>query len=214
MTAVLVPRHPLQPRQRLALGLAPGTRIVRAQELADWREAEAIVAQASAQAQAIAEEAKAAYEAERQRGYQDGQEEARLEQAEQMIENVSRTIDYFGQVEGRMVDLVMQAMQKIVSDFDDDERVLITVRNVLAVVRNQKQMTLRLNPQQVETVKARVGELLSVYPGVGYLDIVPDARLKPDACILESEIGLVEASLEGQLQALRNAFQKVLGSRI
>ena len=40
------------------------------------------------------------------------------------------------------------------------------------------------------------------------------AALKPDACILESEIGLVEASLEGQLQALRNAFQKVLGSRI
>ena len=52
------------------------------------------------------------------------------------------------------------------------------------------------------------------YPGVGYLDIVPDSRLKPDSCILESEIGLVEASIEGQLAALRNAFQKVLGSRI
>lgn len=214
MTAVLVPRHPLHPRQHLNLALAPGTRIVRAQAMADWREAEAIVAEARAQAQAIAEAAEAAYEAERQRGYQEGQEEARLEQAEQMIENVSRTVDYFGQVEGRMVELVMQAVQKIVSDFDDDERVLITVRNVLAVVRNQKQMTLRLNPQQVEMVRRQVAELLAAYPGVGYLDIVPDGRLKPDACILESEIGLVEASLEGQVQALRNAFQKVLGSRI
>lgn len=214
MTTVIVPRHPLHPRQRLNLGLAPGTRIVRAQAMADWRAAEAIVDEARAQAQAIAEAAAAAYEAERERGYREGQEEARLEQAEQMIENVSRTVDYFGQVEGRMVELVMQAVQKIVSDFDDDERVLITVRNVLAVVRNQKQMTLRLNPQQVERVKRHVGELLAAYPGVGYLDIVPDARLKPDACILESEIGLVEASLDGQVQALRNAFQKVLGSRI
>lgn len=212
--AFIVPRHPLKPQQRLDLGLAPGTRIVRARELADWREAQAIVAEARAQAQAIIDTAQAAHEAERQRGYRDGQEQARLEQAEQMMENVSRTIDYFSQVEGRMVELVMQAVQKIVSDFDDNERVLITVRNVLAVVRNQKQMTLRLNPQQVETVKARIVELLAAYPGVGYLDIVPDTRLKPDACILESEIGLVEASLEGQLQALRNAFQKVLGSRI
>ena len=30
MTTVFIPRHPLQARQRLALGLAPGTRIVRA----------------------------------------------------------------------------------------------------------------------------------------------------------------------------------------
>lgn len=212
--AFIVPRHPLKSQQRLDLGLAPGTRIVRARELADWREAQAIVAEARAQAQAIIDTAQAAHEAERQRGYRDGQEQARLEQAEQMMENVSRTIDYFSQVEGRMVELVMQAVQKIVSDFDDNERVLITVRNVLAVVRNQKQMTLRLNPQQVEMVKARIAELLAAYPGVGYLDIVPDGRLQPDACILESEIGLVEASLEGQLQALRNAFQKVLGSRI
>ncbi|MCH3689021.1 HrpE/YscL family type III secretion apparatus protein, partial [Campylobacter lari] len=34
------------------------------------------------------------------------------------------------------------------------------------------------------------------------------------ACILESEIGMVEASLEGQIQALRQAFQRTLGSRV
>lgn len=75
-------------------------------------------------------------------------------------------------------------------------------------------MTLRLPPAQVEAVRARSNELLAAYPGVGYLDIVPDARLQGDACILESEIGLVEASIEGQIAALQGAFQKVLGSRI
>ncbi|HZY20513.1 MAG TPA: HrpE/YscL family type III secretion apparatus protein [Ramlibacter sp.] len=212
--AFLVPRDPLTPARKLALGLDPARKIVRAEELGALRSAEDAVALANAQADAIRQQAQEAYEAERRRGYEEGKEEARLEQAEQMIENVSRTIDYFGKVEGRMVDLVMQAVQKIVSDFDDEERVLITVRNVLSVVRNQKQMTLRLPPQQVETVKARVNELLADYPGVGYLDIVADSRLKADACILESEIGLVEASMEGQLAALRSAFQKVLGSRV
>jgi type III secretion protein L len=212
--AFIFPRSPLTPERKLTLGLDPARKIVRAEELRILRDAEAAVAAATAQAEAIIDQAKEAFEAEKARGYAEGKEEARLEEAEQMIENVSRTIDYFSRVEGRMVDLVMQAVQKILGEFDEEERVLITVRSVLSVVRNQKQMTLRLNPQNVDIVKARVNDLLAAYPGVGYLDIVPDNRLKADACILESEIGLVEASVEGQLTALRNAFNKVLGSRV
>ena len=49
---------------------------------------------------------------------------------------------------------------------------------------------------------------------MGYVDVVADPRLAPGACIVESEIGLVEASLERQLAALRQAFERVLGSRI
>jgi type III secretion protein L len=201
-------------RRDLAASVAPATQVLSGQDLAAWRSAQDLVAAAELQAQAIRADAQTAYDAEKKRGYEEGLEEARLEQAEQMIENVSRTIDYFSKVEGQMVDLVMQAVQKIISDFDDQERVLITVRNALSVVRNQKQMTLRLHPLQVDVVKARVNELLASYPGVGYLDIVGDNRLQADACILESEIGLVEASLEGQMAALRGAFTKVLGSRI
>ena len=205
---------PLQPARVLLSGIDTSSKIIRFADVAALHEAQQLIVAANAQADAIVAGAQAAFEAERQRGYAEGIEEAKLEQAEQMIENVSRTIDYFGKVETRMVELVMQALRKIISDFNDEERVLITVKNVLSVVRNQKQMTLRLNPNQVEIVKARVNDLLANYPGVGYLDIVADSRLQLDSCILESDIGLVEASMEGQLQALENAFTKVLGSRI
>lgn len=212
--AFILPRSPLTPQRRLILGLDPTLKVIRAQDIAVLRSAEAAVADAMAQADAIVAQAQEAYEAERRRGFEEGQAQAKLEQAEQMIETVSRTVDYFSKVETKMVDLVMQAVQKIIDGFDDRERVLLTVRNVLSVVRNQKQMTLRLSPLQVDLVKSHVNELLAEYPGVGYLDIVADSRLKDDACILESEIGLVEASMAGQLKALRNAFEKVLGSRV
>ena len=205
---------PLQPARVLLSGIDTSSKIIRFADVAALHEAQQLIVAANAQADAIVAGAQAAFEAERQRGYAEGIEEAKLEQAEQMIENVSRTIDYFAKVETRMVELVMQALRKIISDFNDEDRVLITVKNVLSVVRNQKQMTLRLNPNQVEIVKARVNDLLANYPGVGYLDIVADSRLQLDSCILESDIGLVEASMEGQLQALENAFTKVLGSRI
>lgn len=88
--AFIVPRHALTPARRLNLTLAAGARVVRADELAAWRSAESIVAEATAQAQAIEASAEAAFEAEKQRGYEMGLEEARLEQAEQMMEHVSR----------------------------------------------------------------------------------------------------------------------------
>ncbi|MEK0416848.1 MAG: hypothetical protein RI949_854, partial [Pseudomonadota bacterium] len=59
----------------------------------------------------------------------------------------------------------------------------------------------------------RAAELLQSFPGIGMLDIVPDSRLKGDAAILESEIGVVEASIDMQMQALEHGFQKMLGSR-
>ncbi len=212
--AFLVPRNPLEPRHRLAAGIDPAVKVIAADEVYALRSAEQLVSEARAQAERIVASAVADLESERQRGFREGQEEAQLEQAEKMIENISQTIDYFSKVEGKMVDLVMQAVRKIIHDFDDDERVLIAVKSALSVVRHQKQMTLRVNSQQVEVVKARVNEILAAYPGVGYLDIVADNRLQPDACIVESEIGTVEASIEGQLEALRGAFLKVLGSRI
>lgn len=212
--AFLIPLDPLTPQRKLQASIAPGTRVLRAAQIAAWGQAEELIASARDQAQAIAVDARAAYDAQCQRGYAEGLAQAQMTQAEKMIETVGRTVEYFAQVEADMVALVMSAVRKIIEDYSDAERVLIVVKNALSVVRNQKQMTLRLHPQQVEVVRARINDLLAAYPGVGYLDILADGRLGQHACILESEIGLVESSIDGQIAALENAFQKVLGSRV
>lgn len=191
----------------------PAAKIVRADDVRTLRESEEILADARREAEAIVQAARAAYEEERRRGYEDGREEAKLESAERMIENVSRTVDYFARIEDQMVELVMAAVRKIIADFDDRARVLMVVKSALAAVRTQKQMTLRVAPAQLEPVRTSLNEILAAFPGIGYLDIVGDPRLAADACILESDIGVVEASVSGQLEALRGAFRKVLGGR-
>lgn len=212
--AFVLPRDPLMPAHTLRAHIAPGQRIVRAADVAVWADAQALLESARHQADEIVAQAHTQLEAERQRGYEQGLAQARMEQVDKMIETVSQTIDYLAQVEGDMVNLVTTAVRKIVEGFDDHERVVMVVKSALTVVRNQKQMTLRLHPQQVDVVRSRTNELLSGFPGVGYLDIVADGRLTLDSCILESEIGLVEASVEGQIKAINAAFQKVLGSRV
>lgn len=211
--AFIISRNALEPR-KLAGRVDPTAKIVRADDLDTLAQAEAFLEHARTQADSIVAGAQAAFDAECKRGYADGREQALMEQTEKMIEAVGRTVDYFASVENDMVRLVMDAVQKIVDDFDDEEKVMMAVRNALAVVRNQKQMTLRLNPAEVDVVRDKINDLLAAYPGVGYLDILADARLEKGACILESEIGMVEASLNGQLKALTKAFERTLGSRI
>ena len=187
--------------------------VLRAGEVAAWFDAEALVARAQSEAEDIRKQAQGAYEEECRRGYSDGLEQARMEEAERMIDAVSRTVDYLAGVESEIVDLVMNAVKKIFADFDDGERALIVARGALSVLRQQKQMTLRAAPSQAPGLKDRISELLADYPNVGYLDVIPDARLSGDACILESEIGSVEASIDGQIEALRKSLGRFLGSR-
>jgi type III secretion protein L len=40
-----------------------------------------------------------------------------------------------------------------------------------------------------------------------------DARLSKTGCILESEIGVIDASLDGQINALKKSFERIFGER-
>jgi type III secretion protein L len=192
----------------------PATAVLRAADFALWREARDVLEDARREADRIRNDARTAYEAERKKGYAEGQAQAQLEQAERMIEIASRSLEYFGRVERSMVDLVTDAVRKIIAGFSEHERVVMVVKSALSVVRNQKQMTLRVAPAHLETVKNQLSGVLSDYPGIGFLDVVGDQRLNGDACLLESDIGSVEASMAGQIAALHVAFEKVFGSRI
>ena len=192
----------------------PSQVVLKAADVQAWVDAQGLLERARVDADQLRSEALAAFEEEKRRGFEEGLAQAQFEQTERMIENAAKMVDFFASVEQRMVGLVMDAVRRIIADYDDTQRVMAVVKSGLAVMRNQKQLTLRLAPAHSEMVKSRAADLLQSYPGIGILDIVSDSRLKGDAAILESEIGVVEASVDMQLQALEKGFKKMLGSRV
>ena len=137
--------------------------VVPAAEAATWLEASALLEHARQEAAQLLGSARQQLEAERARGYQQGLEEARLELTERMIETASRTVELFASIEQRMVGLVMDAVRRLMADFSDTERVMAVVRSALSVLRNQRQLTLRIAPEHVEQVRARASELLEQF---------------------------------------------------
>ena len=184
-------------------------RVVKAADVATVRSAAEIVAAAEAQAAQIREDAKAAYEEERKKGYDKGIADGKTEIAMQKLDLVDSSVAFMENVEEKMSDIVMKALKSCVIEIGDREMVIQIVRKTMAaVIRTQRQVTLKVAPELVETVRARVSELTATFPTIETFDVVEDPRLKGSSCVLETEAGVADASVESQLAAIERSLKK------
>ena len=182
---------------------------VSADEAATVAAAEDILAAAEAEAARIRADAKAAFAAERNRGYEAGLADGKAEILMQKLDLLDESVRYMESIEGKVSEIVMKALKKCVAEIGDRELVVQIVKKAMqAVVRNQRQITLKVNPEMVPVVKARLQELLSEFPSLSFADVVEDPHLASTACVVETEAGLVEASVDGQLKAIENSIRK------
>ncbi len=189
--------------------LASDRRVVKATDVATVRTAEEIIAAAEADAARIRAEAKAAFEAEKTRGYEKGLADGKMEIALLKLEQVDSSVAFMEGVEQKMADVVMKALKSFVVEIGDRELVVQIVRKTMnAVIRTQRQVVLKVAPEMVETVRARIAEFRLAYPTVESFDVVEDPRLKGAACILETEAGVADASVDTQLAAIEKSLKK------
>ena len=187
---------------------AAGEKIIKAGEHALFLEAENLLHAAREKAASMEKEAEEAYLQKKEEGYQDGLEEGKLEHAEKMMETILSSVEFIESIENTLVSVVNQAIRKIIGELDEKERIVQIVRTALSSVRGQQKVTVRVSPADEPAVSEALSAMTAASSGAAFLSIVADARLSKDACILESELGVVDASLETQLKALENAFHK------
>ena len=189
-------------------------RLVKAADVATVRTAEEIIAAAEAEAARIREEAKAAFEAEKKKGYEKGLADGKLEISMQKLDLVDSSVAFMESVEDKMADVVLKALRSCVVEIGDKEMVVQIGRKTMnAVIRTQRQVTLKVAPEMVEVVRARVAELKAAYTTIETLDVVEDSRLKGTACLLETEAGVAEASADTQIAAIEKSIQRHIKNR-
>ena len=186
-------------------------RVVKATDVATVKSAAEIVAAAEAEAARILNDAKVAFEMEKKRGYEKGLADGKtkMEISMQKLDQVDQSVSFMESVEAKMADIVMKALKSFVVEIGDREMVVQIVRKTMnAVIRTQRQVTLKVAPELVETVRARVAEFRTAYPTVETFDVVEDPRLKGPACILETEAGVADASVDTQLAAIEKSLKR------
>lgn len=190
--------------------LAPDQVLLRSADYQGYLTANQLVELARERAQAIEQGAHDVYEQQKALGWQAGVEEARIQQATLIQETLVQCNQYYRQVEQQMSEVVLQAVRKILKQYDNTELALSVTREALSLVSNQKHVILHVQPEQVVAMREQVSQVLKDFPEVGYVEVVADARLDQGGCILETEIGIIDASVDGQLAALGLALKKPL----
>ena len=128
------------------------------------------------------------------------------------LELVDSSVAFMESVERKMADVVLKALKTFTVEVGDEAMVLQIVRKTMnAVIRTQRTVTLQVAPEMKPAVAARVAGLKAAYPTIETLDVVEDPRLTGTACILETEAGAADASVETQLAAIEQSIKRHLG---
>ena len=188
------------------------TRIIARKDYADAVEAHRVLEEARAEAEELVRTAREQYDTARDRGYADGSAQAQQELAERMLELVAGSVDYLGNAEKQLSRVVMACLRKILGAFPEEDLVIRAARAALEDLRNEPRATLRVHPSVADAVRARKSEIMQGDSDVAYVEIVGDDRMEHGSACLESEAGIVDASIEVQIKALEKVFGQRLGS--
>lgn len=187
--------------------LSPGQKILKSADYQQLISYEEVLHQLAVRDKERQVEANKALNKSIEQGMAEGMEQANQRLTEQLLTFTLQMHESLSQVEQSLTEVVIEAVQKIVRDFDNETLVKNTVRSSLDLVRSGKKLTVRVHPQMQEVVAEQLSDLQK---SISHVEVLSDGVLKLDECILESDVGIVNASVELQVEALvsalRNAF--------
>lgn len=180
--------------------------VVKQQEFSALIEARDIVARAHRYGEALKADVQEQIEAARRAGYEAGMKQARTDFSASVVTTVAEMETAFARLELRIVNTVMGALQQILGRVDDRALMEQLVRRVLSQARQSKQLRLRVAAGQYDEVNQWLSDVIKEFPEVEFVDVLKDPAAAPGTCVLESEFGAIDASLDVQLAAVRRGL--------
>ena len=175
-----------------------------------------MIAQASAEADAIREQARAEGHAEgRAAGHADGMAEVSaaagaLAEALQGVESLRAGV--VEAVERDAIDLALELAGKILAGalLARPELVVDVVQGALRRVSDRRQIAVLVNPADLETLQAAIGDLTAQVSGIELCDLQSDQRVEAGGAIVRTVEGEVDAGVQTQLERAREVVTAAL----
>jgi type III secretion protein L len=179
-------------------------KVVKRETYEATREAQDIVAQAQAKAVGIIEDAERKRELIFQRAEEEGRTRGLAAWNEKLAKASQRTDQITKSWEQNMVRISVKVAEKIIGDELKlrPEAVADIVQEALRGARPGKLLTIHVNAADVQQVRAHLGRIREQAGVRSEMDIAISTEVAAGGCIVESELGVIDARLETQLQCL------------
>ncbi|WP_277296577.1 HrpE/YscL family type III secretion apparatus protein [Succinatimonas hippei] len=196
------------------LQIADDVKIIRKDDLEKFFVAEEIILESKKKAQEILDKAEEIYKNRFEQGLTEGKEEGKSEYTFKIMDMVLSQVDSLESLEKQLVEVVTKSVNKIIGDLDEKDRIVRVVRKGLSAVRGEKRIVVRVSTHDEPIVREDLkAYLLSDDGRSGYIEVIGDVNLKKGDCILETQMGVVEASLDTQLKILSESLSARVASK-
>jgi type III secretion protein L len=185
------------------VAVAPGAKIIKADDYQDYLAALELIRRAEQEAQRIIDRAHEAYEAEKLKGYDDGNHQGKKQIAEAVTQAVAQCHAYVNSIEAQVVDTIISALKIILDQLGDEQVILQMVTMALRDARKDGHLKLKVSPLQTDVVRRWVISCREKTAGLEFIDVVPDETLPVNGCIVSSKAGSTDISLDVQLEVIR-----------
>ena len=141
-----------------------------------------------------------------------------LEKAQNDIENFKHELtnfmnarnDVFEYIAPDILEISVNIAKTIIKkEFDSDPQVLInTIVDVLKTVsKNEPKITIKIRPQSVQFIKDTIPNITYQYGIESKINIVADPSIEDGGCVLETNNGIVDASIDTQIEIIKKALE-------
>lgn len=182
-------------------------KVIKNQILAAQKQAHQILEEAEGFAAEIRRESREEAEKLKAEAYREGTENALTEYERNLIETREIRERVFRETEKDLLRLAVRLAEKIIGrEIKRDEKTIVQIiSTALQNARQQEKLTVRVNPKDLPVVESET-EKFSSGGRVQFIDFVADPRVATSGCLIESEVGTIDARLETQLRVLERAL--------
>jgi type III secretion protein L len=191
----------------IGLPVRPGKRILKAAEAQAWRDGFAFLDAAKRRAAELNETARSAYGDSVAEGYRAGKAEGAAEAARLLAEVSAKVDRYFGSIEKDVIDLATDVIARVLGEFDAGDLVAKAARQTIAEMRRSRFIKVTVHPQAVEAVRDELEAIRAESAFQGIIEIIADADLPRDGCVVATDIAVVDATISVQIAAIAEAIR-------
>ncbi|HMT91780.1 FliH/SctL family protein [uncultured Thiothrix sp.] len=185
--------------------LEPGKVVLKANDYRHLVNYETLVQEMALRDQAREQRATQVLTEAIQAGMQQGRAQAHDQVVQQLLGFTIKMHDNLRNIELALVQVVIDSVQQILHTFENRELVASTVRRGMDLIRSSKKLIIRVHPQMQDVVLEQLEEWQRT---IVHIEVLPDTQLKLDECVLESDVGIIHASVEQQMESLIRALRK------
>jgi len=139
--------------------------------------------------------------------YASGESKGLAQVTEQLMKLQKLREDFYDNAEPEVIKLVMTIAEKVIGHAatENPDTIKGVVRQALEKSLGDR-ITVRLNPEDYVTVTSADGEFKDVIDRTKRLAFREDDTIEKGGCVVETEVGTIDAQIDVQLKAIRKAL--------